>query len=46
VESNEVGKDSDSCGMELLAYMARQQSSSGDIQQVLASKQAPETAGE
>jgi hypothetical protein len=41
VDSNEGGKDSDNCGTELLAYMAGQKSSSGDIWQVLASKQEP-----
>jgi hypothetical protein len=42
VDPNEIGKDSDNCSTELLAYMAGQKSSSGDIRQVLASKQAPD----
>jgi hypothetical protein len=42
VDPNDIGKDSDDCGTELLAYMAGQKSSSGDIRQVLESKQAPD----
>jgi hypothetical protein len=42
VDPNAIEKDSDNCGTELLAYMAGQKSSSGDIWQVLASRQAPD----